>query len=56
MLSTTTLIAGAFPGIYSMLPGLCWAADSRRIVLDTAQRSQQVRAAMLGWHCRAQGS
>ncbi|XP_061202925.1 acylamino-acid-releasing enzyme isoform X1 [Neopsephotus bourkii] len=32
---------GAFPGIYSVLPGLCWAADSRRIVLDTAQRSQQ---------------
>ncbi|NXS98067.1 ACPH enzyme, partial [Jacana jacana] len=33
---------GAFPGIYcSTLPGLCWAADSRRLVLDTAQRSQQ---------------
>ncbi|NXW34711.1 ACPH enzyme, partial [Phaetusa simplex] len=33
---------GAFPGIYcSALPGLCWAADSRRLVLDTAQRSQQ---------------
>ncbi|NWX16104.1 ACPH enzyme, partial [Aegotheles bennettii] len=33
---------GTFPGIYcSALPGLCWAADSRRLVLDTAQRSQQ---------------
>ncbi|NWH76218.1 ACPH enzyme, partial [Piaya cayana] len=33
---------GAFPGIYcGALPGLCWAADSRRLVLDTAQRSQQ---------------
>ncbi|XP_061314211.1 acylamino-acid-releasing enzyme-like [Pezoporus flaviventris] len=32
---------GAFPGIYNVLPGLCWAADSRRIVLDTVQRSQQ---------------
>uniref|UniRef100_A0A8B9S8D9 Acylamino-acid-releasing enzyme n=1 Tax=Apteryx owenii TaxID=8824 RepID=A0A8B9S8D9_APTOW len=33
---------GAFPGIYcSALPGLCWAADSQRLVLDTAQRSQQ---------------
>uniref|UniRef100_A0A663EUI9 Acylamino-acid-releasing enzyme n=2 Tax=Aquila chrysaetos chrysaetos TaxID=223781 RepID=A0A663EUI9_AQUCH len=33
---------GAFPGIYcGTLPGLCWAADSRRLVLDTAQRSQQ---------------
>ncbi|XP_065701660.1 LOW QUALITY PROTEIN: acylamino-acid-releasing enzyme-like [Patagioenas fasciata] len=33
---------GSFPGIYcSALPGLCWAADSRRLVLDTAQRSQQ---------------
>ncbi|KFU89090.1 Acylamino-acid-releasing enzyme, partial [Chaetura pelagica] len=33
---------GAFPGIYcDALPGLCWAADSRRLVLDTAQRSQQ---------------
>lgn len=50
MLSTPTLITGSFPGIYcSSLPGLCWAADSRRLVLDTAQRSQQVRAAMLGW-------
>ncbi|NXA33421.1 APEH enzyme, partial [Eudromia elegans] len=34
--------AGAFPGIYcSALPGLCWAADSQRLLLDTAQRSQQ---------------
>ncbi|XP_025897295.1 acylamino-acid-releasing enzyme-like [Nothoprocta perdicaria] len=34
--------AGAFPGIYcSALPGLCWAADSRRLLLDTVQRSQQ---------------
>ncbi|NXA23650.1 ACPH enzyme, partial [Ibidorhyncha struthersii] len=42
MLSTTTLITGAFPGIYcGALPRLCWAADSRRLVLDTAQRSQQ---------------
>ncbi|XP_041281889.1 acylamino-acid-releasing enzyme-like [Onychostruthus taczanowskii] len=33
---------GAFPGIYcGALPGMCWAADSRRILLDTAQRSQQ---------------
>ncbi|NXW69641.1 ACPH enzyme, partial [Hirundo rustica] len=33
---------GAFPGIYcGTLPGMCWAADSRRILLDTAQRSQQ---------------
>ncbi|NWH26341.1 ACPH enzyme, partial [Grus americana] len=33
---------GTFPGIYcGTLPGLCWAADSRRLVLDTAQRSQQ---------------
>ncbi|NWQ93971.1 ACPH enzyme, partial [Burhinus bistriatus] len=33
---------GTFPGIYcGALPGLCWAADSRRLVLDTAQRSQQ---------------
>ncbi|XP_021265632.1 acylamino-acid-releasing enzyme-like isoform X1 [Numida meleagris] len=33
---------GAFPGIYcSALPKLCWAADSRRLVLDTTQRSQQ---------------
>lgn len=33
---------GTFPGIYcSALPALCWAADSRRLVLDTAQRSQQ---------------
>ncbi|NWX42038.1 APEH enzyme, partial [Steatornis caripensis] len=37
---------GTFPGIYcGALPGLCWAADSRRLVLDTTQRSQQVRAA-----------
>lgn len=44
MLSITTLITGAFPGIYcGALPGMCWAADSRRILLDTAQRSQQVR-------------
>ncbi|NXG76872.1 ACPH enzyme, partial [Baryphthengus martii] len=42
VLSTTALILGAFPGIYcGALPGLCWAADSRRLVLDTAQRSQQ---------------
>ncbi|NXE30567.1 APEH enzyme, partial [Ardeotis kori] len=42
MLSTIALITGAFPGIYcGALPGLCWAADSRRLVLDTAQRSQQ---------------
>ncbi|NXP07255.1 ACPH enzyme, partial [Thinocorus orbignyianus] len=35
-------ISGAFPGIYcNALPGLCWAADSRRLVLDTVQRSQQ---------------
>ncbi|KAM9277087.1 acylamino-acid-releasing enzyme-like [Morus bassanus] len=35
-------VLGAFPGIYcDALPGLCWAADSRRLVLDTAQRSQQ---------------
>ncbi|NXG53178.1 ACPH enzyme, partial [Psilopogon haemacephalus] len=33
---------GAFPGIYcGALPRLCWAADSRRLVLDTSQRSQQ---------------
>uniref|UniRef100_A0A803VB78 Acylamino-acid-releasing enzyme n=1 Tax=Ficedula albicollis TaxID=59894 RepID=A0A803VB78_FICAL len=33
---------GAFPGIYcGALPGMCWAADSRRILLDTAHRSQQ---------------
>ncbi|NXP70692.1 ACPH enzyme, partial [Ramphastos sulfuratus] len=33
---------GAFPGIYcGALPWLCWAADSRRLVLDTSQRSQQ---------------
>ncbi|KYO27826.1 acylamino-acid-releasing enzyme [Alligator mississippiensis] len=33
---------GAFPGIYcTALPEMCWAADSRRVVLDTAQRSQQ---------------
>ncbi|NWS20255.1 ACPH enzyme, partial [Pachyramphus minor] len=33
---------GAFPGIYcGALPGMCWAADSRRILLDTAQRSHQ---------------
>ncbi|XP_074952587.1 acylamino-acid-releasing enzyme isoform X3 [Phalacrocorax aristotelis] len=33
---------GTFPGIYcDALPGLCWAADSCRLVLDTAQRSQQ---------------
>ncbi|NXT50342.1 ACPH enzyme, partial [Pluvianellus socialis] len=33
---------GAFPGIYcGALPGLCWAADSRRLLLDTVQRSQQ---------------
>ncbi|NXA04989.1 APEH enzyme, partial [Sapayoa aenigma] len=33
---------GTFPGIYcGALPGMCWAADSRRILLDTAQRSQQ---------------
>lgn len=44
MVTTTTLITGAFPGIYcGALPGMCWAADSRRILLDTAQRSQQVR-------------
>lgn len=50
MLSTAGLLTGTFPGIYcSGLPGLCWAADSRRLVLDTAQRSQQVRAALLGW-------
>ncbi|NXS69568.1 ACPH enzyme, partial [Pandion haliaetus] len=42
VLRTVALIAGAFPGIYcGALPGLCWAADSRRLVLDTAQRSQQ---------------
>ncbi|NWR61380.1 ACPH enzyme, partial [Bucorvus abyssinicus] len=41
-LSTTALFTGAFPGVYcSALPGLCWAADSCRLVLDTAQRSQQ---------------
>lgn len=46
MLTATTLITGAFPGIYcGALPEMCWAADSRRILLDTAQRSQQVR----GW-------
>ncbi|NXJ64691.1 APEH enzyme, partial [Rostratula benghalensis] len=39
---TAALVTGAFPGIYcSALPGLCWAADSRRLVLDTVQRSQQ---------------
>ncbi|XP_067417331.1 acylamino-acid-releasing enzyme isoform X1 [Emydura macquarii macquarii] len=33
---------GQFTGIYcAALPGLCWAADSRRVVLDTAQRSRQ---------------
>lgn len=49
VLRTIAFIAGAFPGIYcGALPGLCWAADSRRLVLDTAQRSQQVRAAVLG--------
>ncbi|NWQ81887.1 APEH enzyme, partial [Columbina picui] len=43
---------GSFPGIYcSALPGLCWATDSRRLVLDTAQRSQQVRAAVVGQAC-----
>ncbi|NWT16861.1 ACPH enzyme, partial [Vireo altiloquus] len=42
VLSATTLITGAFPGIYcGALPGMCWAADSCRILLDTAQRSQQ---------------
>ncbi|NXT19950.1 ACPH enzyme, partial [Syrrhaptes paradoxus] len=42
VLSTAALVTGAFPGIYcGALPGLCWAADSRRVVLDTAQRSQQ---------------
>ncbi|NWZ59156.1 ACPH enzyme, partial [Haliaeetus albicilla] len=42
VLRTIAFIAGAFPGIYcGALPGLCWAADSRRLVLDTAQRSQQ---------------
>ncbi|NWY05475.1 APEH enzyme, partial [Nothoprocta ornata] len=41
-LSPGALVAGAFPGIYcSALPGLCWAADSRRLLLDTVQRSQQ---------------
>ncbi|XP_075795705.1 acylamino-acid-releasing enzyme isoform X2 [Pelodiscus sinensis] len=31
-----------FTGIYcSALPALCWAADSQRVVLDTAQRSRQ---------------
>ncbi|NXX81191.1 ACPH enzyme, partial [Urocolius indicus] len=40
--STAALVTGTFPGIYcSALPGLCWAADSRRLVLDTAQRSRQ---------------
>ncbi|XP_030424731.1 acylamino-acid-releasing enzyme isoform X5 [Gopherus evgoodei] len=33
---------GTFTGIYCpALPGLCWAADSQRVVLDTAQRSRQ---------------
>ncbi|NWI50017.1 APEH enzyme, partial [Calyptomena viridis] len=42
MLSATAVITGAFPGIYcGALPGMCWAADSRRILLDTVQRSQQ---------------
>lgn len=44
VLSHDAPLAGSFPGIYcSALPALCWAADSRRLVLDTAQRSQQVR-------------
>lgn len=56
VLRTVAFIAGAFPGIYcGALPGLCWAADSRRLVLDTAQRSQQVRAAVLGWRRGAHG-
>ncbi|NXU55433.1 ACPH enzyme, partial [Turnix velox] len=46
---TTTVLAAvprqtwdAFPGIYcGALPRMCWAADSRRLLLDTAQRSQQ---------------
>ncbi|XP_032648180.1 acylamino-acid-releasing enzyme isoform X4 [Chelonoidis abingdonii] len=33
---------GTFTGIYCpALPGLCWAADSQRVILDTAQRSRQ---------------
>lgn len=45
--------AGTFPGIYcSALPALCWAADSRRLVLDTAQRSQQVRGHGDTWRGR----
>lgn len=33
---------GEFTGIYNTaLPEGCWAADSRRVVLDTAQRSRQ---------------
>nr|XP_060621741.1 acylamino-acid-releasing enzyme [Anolis sagrei ordinatus] len=33
---------GEFTGIYSTaLPERCWAADSQRVVLDTAQRSRQ---------------
>lgn len=56
MLSTTALVTGTFPGIYcSALPALCWAADSRRLVLDTAQRSQQVRAAVPGQQGGMQG-
>ncbi|XP_077182123.1 acylamino-acid-releasing enzyme-like isoform X3 [Paroedura picta] len=33
---------GEFTGIYNTaLPECCWAADSQRVVLDTAQRSRQ---------------
>uniref|UniRef100_A0A8C6X6Q2 acylaminoacyl-peptidase n=1 Tax=Naja naja TaxID=35670 RepID=A0A8C6X6Q2_NAJNA len=37
-------IQDGFAGIYSTaLPEHCWAADSQRVVLDTTQRSRQVR-------------